>query len=479
MPIASLKPTAPVPIIQNNEPQIQSQSYCSTTVDTQNKALSSLISYVQGMPWIVTYYRQVITTQSDLKEHDVGEVPVYQQYEKINNMEIRVTEAVAGEQNTNMAQMRVSGSALIYPFLTPQVGDTFVAEAGLGQMGIYTIDTTERKSFNLETVYSISYHLQTFVNTDQARLNDLNLKVIREFYFDKSRMAEGLNPILTTQQFSQLQSLSDLYKQIVSYYFNTFYDHNYDTLAVPGQGTGVYDAFLVDYVLRIVDTFDSLKIRNVRNYATDNEDFLAQPQFWSMMLQRDISMLPYINRYMGLVMIKFFNYNSMFKGLRYSRLSYVVYPVTADFSQLNPNTLQNIGDPLLMDYGVPEINFFAVSPAFKPQAQNQITEARSSGGSLVDLLAKATNTAQSGVQYINPILQSDRSYLLSSNFYEQTGTLTLMESCVTDYLNYRPLNLTNITSLAQQYKQWGRLEQFYYIPMLITLIKTAQVEACS
>lgn len=480
MPIAQLKPTTAVPVIQNNEPQIQPDTYCSTTVDAQKNTLTSLLAYVQGMPWAVNYYQQVITTESDLKEQDIGEVPVYQQYEKINGLELRVTSAIEGQQNTDKAQMRVSGNALVYPFMTPQVGDMFVADAGYGEQGIYVIDSVERKSFNLNTVYSISYHLRTFTSQDPAMLTDLDTKAIRQTYFDKTRLVQGLAPVLNSQDYNNLQSLDASYKQLVDYFFNTFYNHNFDTLPIPGQSVGCYDAFLVDYILRIVDTTDSLKISNVRNYATDGEDFLQQPQFWSMMLARDYGMLPYINRYMGLVMTKFFNYNSMFKGIRYSRMTYIMYPVTADFSLINPNDQNSVGDPLLMDYGVQDVSSFSISPKFKPQALTQLQDVRSSGGSLTDILK---NTVVAGTAPTNPIIlpaiNPDSSYVLSSEFYTGGTSQSLLESLVTAYLQKNPLNLNDLTTCIAPYRSWGRLEQFYYLPILITLIRTAQHEACT
>ncbi len=478
MPIVQLLPDAPASQI-NNTPEIQPESYCSTVVDTQNAPLNTLLAYVDGMPWTVNYYRQVITTQSDLKEQDVGETGVYQQYEKINNMEIRVTESLSGDQNQDTAQMKISGAALIYPFLTPNVGDMFIADAGFNQKGVYTIDAVERKSFNLDTTYQISYHLMDFTNRAPGRVADLDTKVIREYYFDKSRLMMGMPPTLTTQDYANMQSLTRYFQQIVNDYFNVFYIHDYDTLAIPGQGTGCYDPFVVDYVLKIVNTFDNLVIRKVRNYATDNDDYLRQPQFWKMMLTRDIGMLPYINRFMGLVDVKYFNYNSMFKGIRYSRMSYVLYPTTADFSMMNPNDLVPVSDPLLMNYDTPGTTVFSQAPIFKPQAFRQLVDSKSSGGSLVDLLANSTTANNTIGQVIYPSLNLDHSYVLSGAFYSQSGKLSLLETLVTNYLEGNALSLDDIVSCCKIYRNWNRMDQFYYLPILMTLIKTAQQEACS
>jgi hypothetical protein len=478
MPIAQLKPTAQPPVILN-EPKIESKDYCSTTIDNQINPLASLLSYVSGMPWTVNYYRQVITTQSDLKEQDIGQANIYQQYEKIEKMEIRVTESITGAQNTQFAQMRVSGSALVYPFMVPNVGDTFLSDAGYGQPGIYTIDTVERKSFNKESVYQIQYHLLDFLTGNEARFADLESKVIRTYVFDKSRLTQGLSPTLSTQDYANVQSLAQLYKIIVQYYFKTFYNKNYDTLVIPGQGTGAYDPYLVDYLLRIVDTFDAQEIRFVRNYAVDGDPFSAQDQFWKVLLNRDPNMLPYVNWYMGLVMTKFFNYNSMFKGIRYSRLSYVLYPVNPDFSLINPNAVENIGDPLLMDYGVFQDGVFTDSPIFKPQALQQIEEAKTQGASLADLIKNQYVAQSQSPALIPSVINKTNTYVLTEAFYRNTPGQTLLESLVQNYIASNALNLSDLLKCAQPFRQWGRLEQFYYLPILLTLIKAAQQETCS
>jgi hypothetical protein len=477
MPIAQLKPDAQPPVVLN-EPIIESTNYCSTIVDNQNVPLAALLSYVEGAPWTVDYYRQVITSQSDLKEQDLGQANLYQQYEKIQQLEIRVTEAVNGTQNTDLAQMKVSGSALVYPFMTPNVGDTFVSDAGPGYKGVYNIDAVERKSFNKETVYSIDYHLMDFVTGNQQRLTDLESKVIRTFVFDKNRLTQGLSPTLSTQTYSQTQSLSSIYQSMVKYYFKTFYNKNYDSLVIPGQGTGMYDPYLVDFILKIVDTFDAYEIRLVRNYAMDGDPFTAQDQFWKILLQRDPLMVPYVNQYMGLVMTKFFNYNSMFKGIRYSRMSYVMYPVNPDFSLINPNSMSNVGDPLLMDYGVFQDGVFTETPIFKPQALQQIQEAKTTGASLADLITNNFVTQNTTIPIINNVVNADGTYVFTKAFYQNTVGQSLLESLVQNYIQGNSISLSDLLSCCGPYRQWGRLEQFYYIPVLLTLIKTAQTEAC-
>lgn len=471
MAIASFKPDADVPVI-NNTPKIESQNFKSTVIDNSIIPISSLLAYVEGAPWTVDYFSQVITEDSDLKEQDIGELGIYQQYSKIKQMELRVVDSITGTQNTDTAQMTVTGTALVYPFLTPNVGDMFVTDAGHGQKGIYRIKSVERKSFNKLAVYSIEFNLMIFTETNSKRLADLNAKAINEYVFDKSRLIAGLPPTLHTKDYNNLVSLKRLYATLVEFYFKTFYFKEYDTLVIPNQNTGIYDSFLVEYILKIVDTLDAYEIRFVRNYATDNEPFLAQEQFWTALYNRDINILKFCNRNMGLVMTKFFNYNSMFKGFRFSRLTYVVYPTNPDFSLIDPNSLSNVGDPLLLDYGVFQDNVFTNAPIFIPTAMQKIIEVKTQGGSLADIINNTAITTNATIPVIYPVLAND-TYLFSPAFYNQTSGQSLLETLTSDYILGNSINLEKLLYCVEKYRVWGRLEQFYYIPILLTLIKSS------
>ncbi len=477
MPIAGFKPTAPVPVIQTSVTS-EAESFQSVTVDDAITPISSLIGYVEGAPWSVTYYSQVLTQDSDLREQDIGEANMLQQYTKIDNMEIRVTTPLTSSQNLDNAQITVGGTALVYPFLIPNVGDMFIADAGFGNTGIYQVKSVERKSFNQQSVYSIDYVLMMFADPTNPRLLDLDAKATTEYVFDKERMDVNQTPKLTTKDFGNLMTLKDSLGEIISFYFKTFYVKNYDTLVIPGQNTGAYDSFLVHYILKMVDTFDCYEIRFVRDYATDAEYFLQQDQFWNAMYNRNAKMLPYCNKTMGLVETKYFNYNSMFKGFRHSRLSYVMYPTNPDFSLFDPNTPSSSGDPMLLDYGVFVDSMYVAQPMFKPQSLTQLMEASSQKAPLTSLVSNAFVMQNASLPIINPVLAYD-TYVLSPAFYSQGANQTLLESLVSAYLNREPLSLNKLMACVANYRTWGRLEQFYYIPILITLIKTIMVEPYS
>ena len=75
--------------------------------------------------------------------------------------------------------MAVNGTADVYPFIIPNVGDMFAADVGDGKEGVFTITSTEKKSLLKEAVYTIEYTLLYYSNSDLQRRNDLITKSIQ------------------------------------------------------------------------------------------------------------------------------------------------------------------------------------------------------------------------------------------------------------------------------------------------------------
>ena len=62
--------------------------------------------------------------------------------------------------------------------------------------------------------------------------------------------------------------------------------------------------------------------------------------------------------------------------------------------------------------------------------------------------------------------------MLSEAFYTQnTATMSALEAAVWNYLNETDIDPVQLTQTADLYYQWGVLEQFYYMPLIIVLMK--------
>lgn len=449
MPIAERKPTVDKKPIQE-QPAIEPKEYASVVVDSSKTKLTSLISYVEGAPWTVNYYQQVISRNNDVRDLDPGQDNVYQQYNKINKLEIRVTTPLSFSQDTDNTLTHVTGAANIHSNITPNVGDLFIAETTNGRPGLFSLNNVERKSLDRGTVFYVDYELVCFVDTDRTRIANLEAKVIRQYFFDKERLIEGLKPVLQEEQFKEYKDLTFNYKALCDYYFSTFFNREFSTLIVPGQSSIIYDPFLVDYVLKIVDTFDNENIRYVKNMGCELDTFMKQDQFWTVMLQRNFAGIGFANSKMGLALARSFKSAPELSVFKYSRIEYVVYPKLPDTSYISGNG----------------------SLTAKPADFNEIVEASPESTSISNLLFNNFVETNTTIPLVKAVTEDD-FYVLSENFYTDSGQKSVLEILTTEYLKGEAISVSKLNELCSKLQRWGRLEQYYYIPILLTILKAA------
>jgi hypothetical protein len=455
MPIANFKPDAQTEH-QPDLPVIQPTSYKGIVADDNTTPINALTAYVEGMPWAVDYYCQIINRDNDLKELDPAQKSIYQQYKKIAQLEIRVTQALNTSQDAENKLLSIQGNAVMYSCVVPNEGDTFTAMVAGGHRGIFRVSNVERKTFNLGSVYTVDYLLVAYADVDVERYRDLEMKVVQTYYFDKSRYIAGQDPLLVPEEHQNVREIEVSYDQLVKYYFRNFFSREYQTLIIPGQEKDIYDSFVTSFILKITETFDAYEIRHVRELPTENDFFLEQSQLWKVLYERDIAMLHQTNRKMGLLAASYFSSEPMLQGFRYTRIDDIVYPLQGDFSMTTGIYTQQVS----------------------PADNSLMKEVPSPIGDINFILQNNYIEEKQTTQLIYQVL-SDDNYVLSEAFYNQTSGQSVLESLVSDYLNRRPLDNKKLVALAKSSLVWGRLEQFYYIPILLLLMKVSSAEAYS
>lgn len=454
MPIAKIKPDAPSPVTPTI-PRIEPPVYKGVLIDDKQLPLNSLINYVEGAPWTVHYYSQVLGRDNDLRDFDPSQPNIYQQYSKIIAAEIRVTTALNTSMNAEEATESITGTALLYPFMTPNKGDLFVASVGGGRDGVFMVDQVDRKSFNREAVFSIDYHMAFFVDASPEKFQSLEDKVIRQYYFHKDRLTSGQSPTVIDADHQLILDFRETYTEMVKYYFKAFYTPRRSTLIVPGQADDCYDPFLVAYVLQLVDVMDALEIKYIKQLNMEKDPFLTQPQFWSVMASRNYIELSHCNQTMNLVDTMMFGNDPMLNSLVYTGVTHLVYPKKIDDSILDPTA----------------VNFKFTSMASLLEVSNDL-------GAMHGISTDLYQDVNRSYPYADEVL-TDEHYVFSENFYLGTPNQTVLESLTTDYLLGNVLDTKKLSALCQRYRTWGRLEQFYYMPILMTLVKTALWETHS
>jgi hypothetical protein len=448
--VAGASPTSPAPDTIKTI-SVQSPKASTVVIDRSQVPKSDLLTHIEGSAWSVDYYSQVIDKDTGLSGQQISVDGAYQQYKLVINLELRVTSPLSQSQDDDSKTMTSTGTALIYAPVIPNEGDMFVASLSPGSRVIFRLTGTTKKSLYKESIYEINYVLNS---DDQGKLDDLNSKVINTTYFEKEFIKYGQNPIVEEASYNAAIELTNSLKLIMSSYFNKFISNEFKTLIVPGQDSPTYDHYLTTFILEQFNNWDDPAILKITKLNVRSEQVMQSPCIWTAIKKRDASYLDIGFKRAGLTSVNIFPLNPTFNTIRYTGIVNAVYPLdavdTVDKMYITPDFL-----PLTVPYAEPD------NPV---GILNQMVET-------INANAYQTGT----LAYISRVTVDDY-YVLSQDFYDKTTNRNVLETTVWDYLEKRTLNPKQLLDTVKLYLNWGNLEQFYYGPILMTLIKVAMRE---
>jgi hypothetical protein len=351
MPLVTLKSgstdkSTPIPTVQRTE----APSVKTITNDTKVLPASQLLTYIEGSPWQVEYYSQLLNNDNPTQGQSVGTGAEFQQYIRYKRFELRVTAPLNQTQDTNTKTMQITGTANLYPGLVPNDGDMFLAETIEGRLAVFEVTNTERKAITKATTYQIEYTLVDYATNE--RVEDFKKKTQRTYVFVRDLYTRGRAPYIESSKFDEKIEMSRLYEEMVKIYFEQFYNKQFATLTIPGQDWNAYDPFLTKAVLSFFDTTESHLYKHVKLMNVEDDERFHTNTLWDVIGTLEYSRLNYIATQMGLANARSFNNNPMMMPLFYTKLQYIVYPIDPVCSTgiehnwpaapLSSNVLQNV-----------------------------------------------------------------------------------------------------------------------------------------
>jgi hypothetical protein len=359
---------------------------------------------------------------------------------------LKVQSPLIQNQDQESNRTSVTGSAIVQPNLIPNKGDMFAADVGDGREGVFRVTSTEKKSFLKDAVFVIEYILEYYSDDKVSYRDDLSSKIIKTLHFLQDFISHGQNALLTEEDNFAVEELNNKFTELVGFYFSNFYSKEYQTLILPGQTITVYDSYLANAVLSILSTRDAPEIRYIRKFNVSGDNYIKQPQFWDALINRDKSVLDNCNVLMGICSTKLFLNDPMLETLTFTGIGGLIYP-------LHPDTTLNTG----------------LTPLPKLADNTTIQNVPSRQGNLESILyASALGT-------ITPKLNKvdfTKSYVLSPAFYNDGVGKSTLEIMVLNYLEKKANNPSELLGLVLTYKNWGGLEKFYYLPIVLILIRS-------
>jgi hypothetical protein len=416
---------------------------------------------VVGSSWIVTYYSQILGADNEAKPHDVNQQAAYQQYKKITGLELMVQTALQRTQDPKSKEFVVTGTAICYGFLPPNPGDTFIATVDNGRQAIFNVVTSEKSTFMQASNYLITYQLTSYV--DPVLVNDLEQKSVQSFQFVKSLLIQGQYPLLSTEQYGLYGGLQNLFMDLTSMYFRDFFSIERQTLLVPNQVYETYDHFLTRAVVDIVSTGEDFGLPKIRMPAVEGDRAMINVTVWDALIRTNRSYLITGIQQMGIVYAMIFRNWANLSGIYYTGIDQVVYPrdprtdVDMPYDCTPAQEYINYVNDGMMRYKSlervlrdDELGFF--------NAMCQCVE-NPAGGSLA-------------LPDIVPVT-TDKFYVFTEGFYGVHGATlaSRLEVLARGAIDNAVVDRGQLTELAVKAFNWPNLERFYYIPVILALIR--------
>lgn len=261
------------------------EEMATSTIFSTDHSLDKIISYISGMKWTITYYRQSNNENDDFKKLDINLPATIQKYERINNL---IVFSQSGLEQTDPDE--IEGEIVIDAGFMPLPYDMFMATLTGGREAIFNITEVDSRIYHNRKIFYLKFRFIIFVDQDKDLYNNLLYKTVREYYYDKDYLLSYTSPILLATDYNKKLNLHDKYQEIVDYYFDTFVHPSKHTLSPPTV-SGIYtDTMLTDFIFKIVDQDSNDKIYKLIRMDPDKVD-TVKPTIWDAIIERDSSML--------------------------------------------------------------------------------------------------------------------------------------------------------------------------------------------
>lgn len=447
MPLIERKPTVPsqAPL---NIPVVQPVVHQTAVYEESIKPFNSMIAYVEGAPWTVDYYSQVVGKHSELKAIDTMASGVHQSYTRVQDMELRVTSPLSDSYDQETATMKTTGTAHLYGGVVPNIEDHFITESADKHLTIFKVTDVETATASSSTVYEINYMVIGSIEDVPDIYNSLTSKVAKDYHFLKNRIMEGNSPLVVEEDYNKLLNLKQAYRTLLEYLMTVFYSKGNKMMCLPGQTKSIYDYNTIEFLFKIVDPTEHNNMLGVVRAPNAASIYADQSNIYDVLIERNYHMLDQCNALFGLIKADAAGKNVFIAGTSFYDIDYVVYPKNPDVTATHKGTRPI----MLSDWKIETTSRKGIS---FPEPENDRVAIPNGNVPLI------FNVHQNGY------------YVFSKDFYEGGSDISGLEILVRDYLKNKTLDLNILNKLLISFKSMLRMDQFYYGPILLLLIKEA------
>lgn len=418
--------------ILQRQPEIQPLPERTAVVDTQYVPASHLLAHIEGSNWTVKhYYSQQVGRGDELKPLQIGTSPAHQQYRRIDNYLFKVNTPLSQSQDDETKEFQVTGESSLFWSLVPNVGDMVVADVGDGRDGLFTLTETERMSYSKDSCYRVAYVLVSYLTDEQAA--DLAAKTTSVAVFDLQMVELLDNPFVEEADYQKIVSLRQLEEQLRIHLIERYWSPDVNTYKVPQQVSHTYDDYYTRFIRSIGLYTPSKGIKVYHNGSTAHN---AVETLWRAFSDMSALELPYLYRKIYPVSVDNFKNQPVMRGVAFSPFFYTMYPVD-DFGNQDDSGVVTTDLPLKAEIGpldFPEVPTLNTVPYFYP-------------------------------------VDKDDAYVFTHAFYDgDSSKMSVLERLCFNMISGVTIKPDEVLALGRYVLKLRPLEQFYYIPCIITLI---------
>lgn len=457
MAIAQFKPDAPSPVQVTTPETIKAPAKSTMTALVPEARIKSLLKYVEGYPWTVHYYGQILNTNNTVNHFDPNLVDLAQSYYEIRNAVVQVSSPLSVSYDGENAVTKANGSSIVPFGVKPNVGDLFISQIDTGEDAIFVINNVIRMSHRKESLYQIDYELYAYTSEEQDMVERLKGRINETYYFNQDSNFFNRDVLIKPSVKEAIDRLKYFLVESKAMYFDTFIQQHSSSLALPGLEHLVYDPLLANFIARTVDVSTITNNRFYR-HTLESED-LRRPSILDSLLTRTLPHPRTVERRYGFCHAKALPIRSRLGTLSYTGVDYVLYPVEPIRTHLSPQKGR-----------AAELSLLEVKNDSNYELGQETISLTSNNDSIVSK------------RLLHELFDND-NYIVSEGFYEYIEdhnnheAISYIEQVIYKFLKREAIAKEDLAITVKNYKNWSLLHQFYLLPVLWLIIKDSVGEA--
>lgn len=357
---------------EQEQPKIYSEEYRHSIVVGTYQPETSLLSMVQGTPFLVEYYRQEGARDEEPQPFDPDNAATYNSYMRIRKLIIKSEGDGSANFNPEKAEMGITYTGWITFDVAPIRGDVWISEITDGRAGLFQItQQPEFPAFSANKVYRITFEMVGILQKYWA--DELDRRVVKEMVYSRDSALSGGVGLITEESFDLEGELFAWRTTIGNWIMRNYWWNPERTIAfnVSGdtniRGGYVYDQYLVNFLCAVIEPDMRTMYPTITQFSTQygGRDFgnYGTINIWEVLLRGDFNLLPQCKPDAMMIGVDRLVNSRLYGNLRSSKFTYFICTDPEEY-KLYKEYFNMDGYPLLRPSPESKVSNYVFSAGF-------------------------------------------------------------------------------------------------------------------